>query len=834
MSLFGVLILPLFVHLAEQGFIHEIGQYEALNYAVLQPPPIRSKRSLDSSHSSFTFYAFGRNFSLEVYRDDSVFSPTAKIVVSGRSLPLASESGFGYPVRGYVKSHPGSLVFGTILGGVFRGTIALNVHNLKLLLDNSQAVDDVYFVEPAGNFLADPSFHSLIYRANGTKEDSLVKRNRRNVNPTEPAFCGHSNPIISQRLREMSEPVPVRRFGRSVDGILGHRRQPPATSLASSHYRVTDPPETSFHYHSTGAGSNPTRVPDTGPTSRVCNLYLQSDTFLWDHIIQLPHIRGNRDLAIKEIASIFTQHVQGAQAIYQYTTFRDVSGRFSYRGVGFRVDRVLINITEEDCHPLPVGYSHADILAEQEQQRRAPSALPQRRNPRVLPPPLPRGSYRHENPFCAEHVDVTNFLNLNSYVNHDDFCLAYVFTYRDFAGGTLGLAWVAELGGSGGVCEKHRLMREGSQTVKKSLNTGVVTLLNYGARVSMKISQLTFAHEMGHNLGAKHDDDFKDDIPSCLPSVDDPKGNYIMFASATGGDKENNNKFSTCSANSIARLLNQVLKGDSNCFFTSNGSFCGNRLTEEGEQCDCGFTREDCDDVCCYPKESEEPCKLKKFANAGESTVEVRCSPTAGECCTSTCQYRDSKHLCRSAGECHKPSYCSGRSAQCPPPENIPDGTPCKNFTRICKSGECLGSICERIPGWQECSLTRNEDVTPELMCYVACRENRTGAPCISTIQLETVSGLALAQKPLYFRPCQPVFLLLQLVGGCDISRSSRYTFLPDPLLEYALKRMLTNARSIFKKTDFIWNAALCSRRCWRDPRLPFLCARVSYFSNYL
>lgn len=76
----------------------------------------------------------------------------------------------------------------------------------------------------------------------------------------------------------------------------------------------------------------------------------------------------------------------------------------------------------------------------------------------------------------------------------------------------------------------------------------------------MKISQLTFAHEMGHNLGAKHDDDFKEETPACLPSVDDPKGNYIMFASATGGDKENNNKFSVCSVNSIARLLHQVLK----------------------------------------------------------------------------------------------------------------------------------------------------------------------------------------------------------------------------------------------------------------------------------
>jgi disintegrin and metalloproteinase domain-containing protein 10 len=42
------------------------------------------------------------------------------------------------------------------------------------------------------------------------------------------------------------------------------------------------------------------------------------------------------------------------------------------------------------------------------------------------------------NQFCLENIDVSNFLNLHSLGNHEDFCLAYVFTYRDFTGGTLG------------------------------------------------------------------------------------------------------------------------------------------------------------------------------------------------------------------------------------------------------------------------------------------------------------------------------------------------------------------------------------------------------------
>ncbi|KAM3181533.1 hypothetical protein ACTXT7_014181 [Hymenolepis weldensis] len=69
------------------------------------------------------------------------------------------------------------------------------------------------------------------------------------------------------------------------------------------------------------------------------------------------------------------------------------------------------------------------------------------------------------------------------------------------------------------------------------------------------------------------------------------------------------------------------------------------------------------------------------------------------------------------------------------------------NHTRICKGGECLGSICERIPGWTECSLSRGEDITPEMMCYVACRNVRNDTPCISTIQLET-SRIIFYQRP--------------------------------------------------------------------------------------
>lgn len=40
------------------------------------------------------------------------------------------------------------------------------------------------------------------------------------------------------------------------------------------------------------------------------------------------------------------------------------------------------------------------------------------------------------------------FLELNSEQNHDDYCLAYVFTDRDFDDGVLGLAWVGAPSGA--------------------------------------------------------------------------------------------------------------------------------------------------------------------------------------------------------------------------------------------------------------------------------------------------------------------------------------------------------------------------------------------------
>lgn len=76
-----------------------------------------------------------------------------------------------------------------------------------------------------------------------------------------------------------------------------------------------------------------------------------------------------------------------------------------------------------------------------------------------------------------------------------------------------------------------------------------------------------------------------------------------MFASATSGDRPNNSKFSTCSVGNISMVLDAIEDSKKkNCFTASAGAFCGNKIVEAGEECDCGYDDLECNDQCCYPR----------------------------------------------------------------------------------------------------------------------------------------------------------------------------------------------------------------------------------------
>lgn len=61
-------------------------------------------------------------------------------------------------------------------------------------------------------------------------------------------------------------------------------------------------------------------------------------------------------------------------------------------------------------------------------------------------------------------------------------------------------------------------------------------------------------------------------------------------------------------------------------------------------------------------------------------------SPSQGPCCNSeTCQFVGAarNQTCREASECSHASYCSGRAADCPTPQAMPNHTKCNNGTYL-------------------------------------------------------------------------------------------------------------------------------------------------------
>ncbi|NXL89790.1 ADA20 protein, partial [Alectura lathami] len=225
--------------------------------------------------------------------------------------------------------------------------------------------------------------------------------------------------------------------------------------------------------------------------------------------------------------------------------------------------------------------------------------------------------------------------DLSPRMRHDT---AHLFAFQTF-GRSLGLAFL------GSICDN-----QWSSAVDSFTNRGLSSFV------------ITFVHELGHNLGMRHDEQ------NCKCR----RKRCIMHKNEVDTDA-----FSDCSYKDYFDLL----ASGGGClrkppafgsYYTLKRENCGNKIVESGEQCDCGSQSNCRKDPCCHPN-----CTL---------TAGSVCA--SGKCCKG-CRILPAGTLCRaSTGNCDLPEYCNGTSPSCQPDLYVQDGTPCEDGA-YCYKGKC-------------------------------------------------------------------------------------------------------------------------------------------------
>ncbi|CAF0780039.1 unnamed protein product [Didymodactylos carnosus] len=483
-----------------------------------------------------------------------------------------------------------------------------------------------------------------------------------------------------------------------------------------------------------------------------CYIYIRVDPTLWDIIYKNEGL-NDKEPTIHAIVTFLYRTVTAANALYRTLKFES-NGETLHRFT-IRIKRIRI-LTPTDCLAKNLSISETNI--------------------------------------CRSYLDSNVLLTWHSAEDFQEYCLAYIFAARDFGDGTLGLAWMGSVASNsrGGICEQPaRDIYEGER-VLKTLNTGMVTIINHNTRTSSLMTELTFAHEVGHNLGAEHDDE------KC--GGDSTHGHYIMYRRATTGLEDNNNKFSNCSMEKMGPVMIAVKLGKEkkNCLTEcTQVGYCGNRNVEDDEECDCGFTDE-CTDKCCYPAggpNAKLGCRLRSGS---------LCSPSKGPCCSDDCTFQTNTHICHrdtTNQECIGNVRCDGIRATCPMNDTKffkSENTPCNQNTALCEKGQCTKSICTLI-NRTECTLTisnvaeplRQRGIDREYLCHIGCLDARTNT-CVDTLTLgmrnnATIGGLGYKHRPGH--ACAGT------TGYCDVFGKCRAVDADGPLTR--LKNMLLNEENI-------------------------------------
>ncbi|XP_061934653.1 disintegrin and metalloproteinase domain-containing protein 11 isoform X28 [Apis cerana] len=285
-------------------------------------------------------------------------------------------------------------------------------------------------------------------------------------------------------------------------------------------------------------------------------------------------------------------------------------------------------------------------------------------------------------------------------------------------------------GGESGVAIPSTICKQKSVGISVDLNTYEPHLLAG-----------TMAHMIGHNIGMSHDDGRSECICREWHGC-------IMAQSIVGLENVQPYTFSECSKTDYIEVLRS---GNGFCLLNKPNEVevrrsCGNRVIDEGEQCDCGSI-EECHeyDPCCDPI----TCRL---------TSEAQCA--TGPCC-SDCKLLARGVVCReSTNECDLPEVCTGETGQCPTDVYKKNGNPCSNNDGYCYNGVCpaLNLQCEQIWGYggvaadQQCFEQFNSKGSLSGHCgtdssghYIKCElENvRCGSlQCQQGRKLPTVAGI--------------------------------------------------------------------------------------------
>ena len=381
---------------------------------------------------------------------------------------------------------------------------------------------------------------------------------------------------------------------------------------------------------------------------------------------------------------------------------------------------------------------------------------------------------------------------LKTFAKYDfsDVCVGMGFTFMDW-NGVVGVAFraLSDPYANTGICARRKYSSDGYSW----LNTGVVTVISRGTQMPIYKTVYTVLHELGHSFGSPHDD--RND-PICVPN-DAVNGNYVMISSRGYQPLQANDMvFSPCSIGFMFPVItNKGTCLTQSTELCGNGIKEAHEECDCGSSSICDLIDPSCTPGDVDESNPDPPCTVRRNGEAPaapppstttttspppttisppptttsppptttsqqtsatstslsstsptshqSSTTSLmtsstrrpcQCSMVYAPCCTNDCQFAPSWKPCRNAGECVKPTNCSGTSGECPQIIFEPDKKLCNSNRNTCLNGKCVASVCSiwdstECDECHVCCLNATDQCIPAIInnTYIP---RRIGSPC--------------------------------------------------------------------------------------------------------